>query len=321
MIATLLMATKRSIRRGQTTRRRGSVVALALLILVSSVGNSSTSAEEVRVMSFNIRYGKARDGENHWDRRREFVAETIRKADPDLIGTQETLEFQKAFLDERLSGYVSFGVGRDDGSERGEMTALFVKKDRFKVLSNGHFWLSETPDVPGSKSWDTSLTRMASWVRLEDRLDPRGKPILFLNTHFDHRGSEARKRSAELIAAESDRLAEGASIVITGDFNAAVDSEPYKALFQPSISDASDDRRNIRLRDTYRVAAMEGTWKDPKGEATFSGFKAGVTEGARIDWIAVSDDWNVLSAAIDRTARDGRTPSDHHPVIAIVKRR
>ena len=278
-------------------------------------------AEDVRVMSFNIRYGKARDGENHWDHRREFVAETIRSFDPDLLGTQETLEFQKQFLDERLPEYVSFGVGRDDGSDQGEMTALFVKKDRFEVIEDGHFWLSETPNVPGSKSWDTSLTRMASWVRLRDRRDPSGKSILFLNTHFDHRGSEARTQSAKLIVTQSAHLADGASIVITGDFNAAVDSKPYRALFDSTRVAANEKIQGIRLQDTYRVAKEAGTVQDLQGEATFSGFQAGVTEGARIDWIAVTEDWRVQSASIDRTSRNGRTPSDHHPVTAVVTRR
>ena len=101
------------------------------------------------------RYGTAQDGDNQWDRRRDLLVETVRAFDPDLLGTQETLAFQRNFLAEQLPGYDHLGVGRDDGGERGEMMALFYKRDRFEKLGGGHFWLSETPDVIGSQSWDS----------------------------------------------------------------------------------------------------------------------------------------------------------------------
>lgn len=167
------------------------ILALAITFLVLD----SAFAEEpgaVSVVSFNIRYGTARDGENHWDRRRDHLVEAITRLDPDLLGTQETLGFQRDFLVEKLPGYTAFGVGREDGGQRGEMTALLWRTERFEKLDGGHFWLSENPDRPGSKSWDTSLPRMASWVKLRDREHPAAKPILFLNTHFDHRGARAR---------------------------------------------------------------------------------------------------------------------------------
>src|SRR6056297_1455862 len=157
---------------------------LCILLTMSFLATGAT-AEEVRVMSFNIRYGTARDGENHWENRKDFVAETITAFDPDLLGTQETLEFQKRYLDKNLSGYTSIGVGRDSGGSDGEMTALFFKTGRFEKLDEGHFWLSETPEIAGSISWDSSLTRMASWVRLRDRRGLSERPILFINTHFD----------------------------------------------------------------------------------------------------------------------------------------
>jgi len=282
-------------------------------------------AGEIRVMSFNLRYGTARDGENHWDRRKDFVAETIAAFGPDLLGTQETLGFQKEFLDRSLTGYTSIGVGRDDGGPTGEMTALFFKTDRFEALDQGHFWLSESPEVPGSISWDSSLTRMASWVRLKDRRSESGRPVLIINTHFDHRGELARERSAELIHRMAGSLGEGCDIVLTGDFNAAVDSPPYQALFQTNKSANrsvdSDSPSPPIFRDTYRVKVHSSAPEHRMGEATFSGFQAGVVNGARIDWIAVAGQWQIISAKIDRTARDGSTPSDHYPVTATLRQK
>tara|TARA_R100000789_G_scaffold97460_2_gene99994 strand:- start:319 stop:1212 length:894 start_codon:yes stop_codon:yes gene_type:complete len=262
-------------------------------------------AKDVRVMSFNIRYGSARDGENHWEKRKENVIKTIAAYNPDLLGTQETLGFQKQYLEENLSGYTSLGVGREDGGQTGEMTALYYRTERFEKLSEGHFWLSETPEIPGSKSWDSSLPRMCSWIKLRD-LKADDQPIFFLNTHFDHRGPQARIESAKLIRHKLEELAQGCRVIVTGDFNAAFQSEPYKALFE--------NTKDLTLLDTYHTTPTENS----PGEATFSGFKSGVVEGARIDWIAVSNDWKILSANIDRTEFDGRTPSDHHPVTAVL---
>ena len=264
---------------------------------------------QLRVMSFNIRYGTARDGDNHWDKRNEFVADTIRAFDPDLLGTQETLGFQKKFLAKKLTGYETFGVGRDDGQEKGEMMAVYWRRDRFEKVDGGHFWLSETPDKIGSKSWDSSLPRMVTWVRLKDKVSG-GKPILFANTHFDHRGPVARLNSAKLIRVRLETLGRGCSIVLTGDFNAAEGSAPYEALF------GEIDDHKSPVVDSYR--AVHPDRKPDEGTAT--GFRAGASTGGRIDWIGVSRDWTITAAGIDRTAKDGRTPSDHFPVTATLKR-
>lgn len=281
-------------------------VAIAGLLNASA---AATGAEPLQVMSFNIRYGSANDGENRWDRRKEFVVETIKAFDPDLLGTQETEASQRDFLKEQLTGYACSGVGRDDGEEQGEMMALYYKRERFEPLDGGHFWLSETPQQVGSKSWDTSLPRMCTWVKLRDKQAAERRPILFLNTHFDHRGPVARSRSASLIRRLASELGADCDIVLTGDFNAAVDSEPYREL-------VTAEPAETRFIDTYAVAPPE----DDAGQATFSGFRPSVVEGNRIDWILVRGDWQVVSAAIDRTARDGRTPSDHYPVQAILDR-
>src|SRR5262249_3779128 len=150
----------------------------------------------------------AKDAENHWDKRKEFMVEVINKFGPDLLGTQETLSFQRNFLAERLPGYGCVGVGRDDGREKGEMMALYFKLDRFRKLDEGHFWLSETPETVGSKSWDSSLPRMVTWVKLEDK-QIGDSPLYFFNTHFDHMGPKARLSSARLLRQKIIELASG----------------------------------------------------------------------------------------------------------------
>ncbi len=290
---------------------------VAVLILLVSFASSLTwsqpqkDARELRVMSYNIRYGTADDSENHWDKRKEFLLATIKAFDPDLLGTQETLGFQRDYLATNLSGYEVLGVGRDDGQEKGEMTALYFKRDRFEKLDGGHFWLSETPDVPGSKSWDAALTRMVTWVKLRDRRQPKAKPLLFFNTHFDHRGEQARVESARLLRRRIEAARKTCRIIVTGDFNAGDDGAPYQAFF------ASTKNNRAPVADTYRVLNPNRT----ANEGTFSGFKVSGTTGARIDWIGVSAEWRVVNAAIDRTEREGRTPSDHFAVTAILRSR
>lgn len=282
----------------------------------SAAGNRAETSQPrplpIRVMSFNIRYGTADDGENHWDKRHQFLTETIRAFNPDLLGTQETLKFQRDYLATQFPEYDVLGVGRNDGRDEGEMTALYYRRDRFEKLAEGHFWLSSTPEVIGSQGWDAALPRMVSWVRLRDRQNPAAPPIAFFNTHFDHKGLEARRESAALIRRQIGTIGKDCSVIVTGDFNAGEGSAPYTALF----ATADRDSEASPVRDSYRVVhpAREAN------EGTFSGFLSAVTAGERIDWIAISPDWSVSEAAIDRTARDGRTPSDHFPVTAVLNR-
>lgn len=291
------------------------VLAASISVSAARAAEDEQSAEDARadvlVMSFNIRYGTAADGENHWDLRKAFLAETIKACDPDLLGTQETIDFQRGYLAQQLPRYAHLGVGREDGGRKGEMMALFYRQDRFEEFDGGHFWLSETPEQIGSKSWDSSLPRMVTWVKLRDRRQPSARPLVFANTHFDHRGPVARLESARLVRRQLEKLGQGCSIILTGDFNAGEGSQPYQALF------GDVDGKPSPLIDAYRVAHPDAT----PDEGTFSGFKAGATGGARIDWVGVSRDWQVLEARIDRTARDGRTPSDHYPVVVKLRRK
>jgi endonuclease/exonuclease/phosphatase family metal-dependent hydrolase len=283
-------------------------LAAGLGMVVAAEPARAAAPRPVRVMSFNIRYGTAADGVNAWDKRKEFLAETIAAFGPDLLGTQETLAGQRDFLVGKLKGYKVFAAGRDDGKDAGEMAALFYRASRFEKLDGGHFWLSKTPDVAGSKGWDAALPRIATWVKLKDRTAPKLPPVLFLNAHLDHRGRRARIESARLIREKLAALGKGCRLIVTGDFNAGEGSEPYKALFD------AVKRERSPLVDTFRVAHP----KPGKEEGTFSGFK-NLQTGVRIDWIACSRDWKVKQAEIDRTAKNGRNPSDHYPVTALLR--
>ena len=263
-------------------------------------------ADLLKVLSYNIRYGSARDGANAWEKRKEFVVETMKAYDPDLLGTQEVEAFQAAFLAEKLPGYGFVGVGRDDGKKRGEFSAIFYRRSRFEKVAEGHFWLSETPAVAGSKSWDSSLPRMASWVKLRPR-DRPGTVLHFFNTHFDHRGAVARAEGARVIRERISALGAGAAVIVTGDFNTAPGSRPHQVLLAPPAS-------GVVLKDAYQVMHKG----NEEGAGTFHGFR-GTPSTSRIDWILYSGRFEPLSATIERTNKDGRYPSDHFPVTAVLR--
>jgi endonuclease/exonuclease/phosphatase family metal-dependent hydrolase len=283
---------------------------IALVIGFSLFGTLAFAAEPIKIMSYNIRYGTAKDGENHWDKRKEFLVDTIKAFDPDLLGTQEVLAFQRDYLSEKFPGYAVWGQGRDDGKEKGEMTPVYWKKDRFEKIDGGHFWLSASPDKVGVAGWDAALPRVASWVKLRDLKDKEGKTILFLNTHFDHIGRRARSEAGKLIRDRIDTLGKDCSVILSGDFNSSEKSDAYKAIFDKKETAESP------IVDTYRS-------KHPtigKEEGTANNFKASLKDGTRIDWIGVSRDFTISNATIDRTAKEGRTPSDHFAITAEIKR-
>jgi endonuclease/exonuclease/phosphatase family metal-dependent hydrolase len=270
---------------------------LVALTTASAFGDD----HQLRVMSFNIRYGTAQDGADAWPKRRSHVAEVVRKFAPDLMGTQETLPFQAEELLHDVPGYTYVGWSRDS-SANGEQCGLFVRTARFEVLESGQFWLSETPNEKFSKSWDSSLPRVATWAKLQERNNAQHK-LLFINTHFDHRGVTARRESAALVARRSSELAAGLPVIITGDFNCDEGSEPWLTLTAPTT----------RLTDSFRSVYPDPT----ENEGTFHGF-SGKPGSGRIDWILVSPGWKPLSAAIDRSEFSGRFPSDHFPVTTVL---
>lgn len=254
----------------------------------------------LRVMSFNIRLGVAKDGPNHWDKRRNLVVETIQKFKPDLLGTQETYHFQADYLKQHLPGYGYVGWTRQAG-KKGEQCGILFLRERFELVQSGQFWLSKTPEKKGSKSWDSSLPRIVTWIEVKDK-KADGRQLRFLNTHFDHRGKVARLEAAKMLRESAKKHADR-PVIVTGDFNCSDTSPPYKALFVGGV-----------LTDTFRAKHP----KKLKNEGTFNGFK-GTDNGARIDWVLHNDRFETIDAAIDKTSREGRYPSDHFPVTGILK--
>jgi endonuclease/exonuclease/phosphatase family metal-dependent hydrolase len=253
----------------------------------------------LRVMSFNIRYGTASDGKDVWANRQELVVTVIKTFVPDLMGTQETLPFQANYINEQLPEYTYIGWSRDKGID-GEQCGIFVRTARFSIMESGQFWLSETPDEKFSKSWDSSLPRVVTWTRLKDKQSDN-REFLFANTHFDHRGTEARKQSAILLRRRLSEMAPKMPIIVTGDFNCDQESEPYRELLGEKA-----------LADSFRV--LHPTRGEDEG--TFHGF-SGTPGPERIDWILATEQFRPTKAEIDRTHTGGRYPSDHFPVSAV----
>jgi endonuclease/exonuclease/phosphatase family metal-dependent hydrolase len=257
-------------------------------------------------MSFNIRYGTANDGENRWANRREFLFDVIRTADADLIGLQEALDAQLREIIAAHPGYGVVGVGRDDGRTRGEYAAILFRKDRFHVSDAGTFWFSDTPEVVASRSWGNTITRICTWARLVDR---DGRAFWMYNVHLDHISQPSRERSTQLLA---DRIAARRvptePVVVTGDFNVGEDNAALPVLLGPRTG------RPSLLVDTFRVR-----YPNEQTVGTFTGFVASATTGPKIDYVLVQPGTDVPDAAIVRTIRDGRYPSDHFPVTARVR--
>ena len=287
------------------SQRRSSRVLVGLGLLgVLAMPLQAQESDDLRVMSYNVRLGVAADGEDSWENRQDFLARTVQDFDPDLLGTQEAWDFQARYLLAQLPGRTYVGWPRQPDSDNTEQCALFYRSARFEKKDSGQFWLSETPDVPGSRSWDSAYLRIVTWVELRDRRRP-GTRLFFFNTHFDNRGHEARLQSARMLRERLRELEPSDAWVVTGDFNCGEDSPPYRELV---------GAEGLTVVDSYR-AAHPGR---EEGEGTGHGF-TGDRSGGRIDWILHSRHFDTVSAAIDRTERDGRFPSDHFPVTAVLR--
>lgn len=277
-----------------------------LLLATLALASLAAAAEPLRVMSFNVRNSNSRDGEDAWPKRTELFFATIAAYGPDLIGFQEVLADQHDAITARLRDYAFSGVARDDGKRKGEWSNIGYRKARFTLVAEGNFWLSETPEIPGSKSWDAALTRICSWVRLRETAT--GKEFVYANTHFDHIGKIARQEASKVISQRVSVIAAGVPALLTGDLNINEDNPAYSVFVKPTTPGA------ISWIDSFR------TLHPQRGadEASFHGFKGG-TKGSRIDFVFHTDHWIATAAAIDRTAKDGRYPSDHYPVTATVR--
>ena len=249
----------------------------------------------LRVATFNIRYGTAPDGENAWPHRAANVVTTIRDWEAHVVGIQEALHFQVEQLRGALPGMGFVGQGRD-GGDRGEHAGILFDTARLELVRHGDFWLSETPDVVASVGWDAALTRMVTWAVFRDRTTNTWFRVW--NTHFDHRGEEARTRSGALLGHRVRRSP--LPDLVLGDLNATEDSPAVEAL------------RAAGLRDTWRERHPDST-----ASGTFGGFR-GIVDDRKIDYVLADDGFVTRAATIDRRSFDGRDPSDHFPVTAAV---
>jgi endonuclease/exonuclease/phosphatase family metal-dependent hydrolase len=281
----------------------------AALVLAFVTGQAlAQSPAPLRVVTYNIRFDNPADGPNVWTNRREAMVKYLKETKADLIGLQEVLPNQRDYLAGELTEFSLYSAGRDDG-EKGEATPVLYRKDRFELVDKGSFWLSDTPDKPGSKGWDAALPRVASWVKLQDIWAE--KLLLFVNTHFDHRGPNARLESAKLLVKKIDELdGEGADtlpVILTGDFNCTARQEPYKVLVADAASVGS------KLLDAQHASKAPHTG----GDSTSNAFRE-LRPGAKIDFLFVRG-LSVASHAIDDPRVEGRFVSDHQPVRAEVK--
>jgi endonuclease/exonuclease/phosphatase family metal-dependent hydrolase len=277
------------------------VFVLALLLFAPATLDGQ-AREPLTVMSFNIRYGTANDGPDHWSARKDHLFEVIRREDADLIGLQEALDFQIDEIVKAAPIYAVAGVGRDDAARKGEYSAILFRKDRLQIAESGTFWFSDTPEVVASKSWGNTITRICTWARFIDR-DGRG--FWHFNVHLDHQSQPSRERSTLLLRERIARRAiKTEPVIVTGDFNVG-ETNPA-TLTMTGVSAGSPG-----FVDTFRVLH-----RDEREAGTFNGFKPGNTGGDKIDYVFAPPGAEVLRADILRDSRNNRYPSDHFPVVA-----
>ncbi|MEA3227045.1 MAG: endonuclease/exonuclease/phosphatase family protein [Planctomycetota bacterium] len=266
---------------------------------------------ELRVMSFNIRYGSANDGENRWPNRREMVFDLIREQSSDVIGLQEALRFQIDEIREAVLVYGEIGVAREDGRIDGEYSAILFRADRFGVAEAGTFWLSDTPEVAGSNQWGGACVRICTWARLIE--NSSGRAFYIFNTHLDHVSQRSREKSAVLISQRIRSRNHKDPFVVTGDFNAGENNPVVTYLKGKTTAVAPRGNKvetPVPLVDTFRVLHP-----DVKDVRTGHAFRGG-REGNKIDYVLAPATAKVLEAQILYDNVDGRYPSDHYPVTA-----
>lgn len=288
---------------------------LLLLLALPATPEDSVSppASSFKVMSFNIRYGTANDRPNHWDQRRDRVLKLLQEQQADIIGLQEALSFQIAFLKKALPQYQVIGVGRDDGKTQGEYSAILYRAQRFREQHSGTFWLSDTPEIPGSITWGNACTRVCTWAVFQDKHNERSFAVY--NTHWDHKSQPSRVRSAALILERLQQAPPVHGIVLTGDLNADERNEATRLLLEkpvPLLGTATGRTESSKLSDTFRVLHPQA-----KNTGTYHGFK-GDRSGGKIDVVLASGNFTVKAAAILFGQPEGRYPSDHFPVMAVL---
>lgn len=256
--------------------------------------------QEIKVMTYNIKYDNVNDTVNNWEDRKESLVQLLAHYDASFIGMQEVLHRQLTYIDSSLTHFNFIGVGRDDGANKGEFSPIMYDSTNYKLLQQKTFWLSETPQEI-SVGWDASMERICTYGKFEAK--KTGKKLYVFNTHFDHIGREAREKSAELIYQKIESVnKEKYPVVLMGDLNLTPDEKPINFL-QTKLSDA----KQISQRPFY----------GPSG--TFNGFDRQMKLDRRIDYIFVKDFLVKEYLHIDDRMENNKHISDHLPVLATLK--
>jgi endonuclease/exonuclease/phosphatase family metal-dependent hydrolase len=261
----------------------------------------SYSQVPLRVMTFNIRYANPDDGPYTWQNRRQMVYNVVTRRHPSVVGFQEVLKSQLDDLRRNLPGYAAFGVGRDDGKESGEYAVIFYDTVRFTFLTGSNFWLSETPEEAGTKSWGAGCNRIVTWIHVTDRKS--GHSLFFFNTHFDNASSRAREKSAMLLCERISIICGEETAIVTGDFNDSVNSAPYTLLTKENC-----------LTDTRTMVRNPA----PEPDFTYIGFPYHPERGNTCDYIFLRKPGSIRVKAhtVINDHTGDKYPSDHFPVMS-----
>ena len=272
----------------------------SIIIIIGLLAAVNMQSQELNVMTFNIRYNTKNDSLNAWPYRKDNAASQVLFHNVHILGVQEALHEQMMDMGQSLSRFKFTGVGRDDGKTKGEYSAIFYDTTRLTLAESKTFWLSLTPEVPGSRGWDANITRIVTWARFRDT---RTKKLFFVfNTHFDHIGQEARRESAKLLKRKVKEIAGNTPVIIMGDFNAKPSEEPIMVLVNDP--DKFTDSKALSVQPHY----------GPEG--TFNGFGSKERDNEPIDHIFLKGKWKVLQHATLSQTWGGRFSSDHFPVFA-----
>jgi endonuclease/exonuclease/phosphatase family metal-dependent hydrolase len=281
-----------------------SICLIVIFLILTSACSNKQSMTDIRVMTLNVRYDNPRDSINAWPKRASLLCDFVANEKPDIVGMQEVLWPQYQLLDSVLTEYSSVGVGRSDGARGGEMNPVFFRKEKFDMVRNITFWLSNSPELAGSLGWGASLPRIVTWMELVDKNSHQH--FFFFNTHFAHDSDSARLMSSKILLKEVNKIAEGYPFIISGDFNMPPTSTGYTILTGP-------DESVPLIRDSYVIT--EGR---PTGPVyTFNGF-SDKAKTARVDYIFVRNGMKVLEYKTVVKKKNGIYISDHWPVEAVV---
>ncbi|MCS7462106.1 endonuclease/exonuclease/phosphatase family protein [Paenibacillus doosanensis] len=258
------------------------------------------------MMTFNLRCNTPSDGDNAWPNRIERAAGMIKAHAPVVVGTQEGYASMLTELHGQLEDYDWVGMGRFGGRED-EHCAIFYRKDRLTAEQQGHFWLSENPETAASKSWNSYFPRMCTWAVFRDR--ENGREFAVFNTHLDHYSQEARDNGVKVIwdYVAKHRAGSSAPVIVMGDMNSAPGDRPIRYL----RGQTEEDGPKGWLTDAY--TALDG-----QPGLTAHSFRGG-SEGEPIDYIFVSPNAQVVRTLVERSQVDGAYPSDHYPIVAVVR--